>query len=797
MFRLNFKIALRNLWKNKGYTFINIAGLAVGMASCILIFIFVSYQLSFDQQFEKKDRIFRVVTNWTDQNGEGATKGVPLPMAGTLREEFPQLEKVAAIQSSGGQITVPDAMGKVIYKDDAQVFYAEPDFFEVLDFSWLTTKPVAALKKPNTVVLSEEKAKLYFGSWQQAVGKTLHFKNKPDLTVAGVFKDNPENSSFPLNVVVSYASYKNSRNKSWTYIGSSSECYFLLKEGVRISDVEAQMEKLNHRIYKNLPKGNIQYFHIQPLEDIHQNAAYGNFAHKIMEKSQLYGLVFIGAFLMLTACINFINLATAQAVSRSKEVGVRKVMGSRKGQLVMQFLGETVTVSMIALLIACVIAEVALPHMENLFNEKISFNLFSNPVIFLFLAGLVLIVSFFAGFYPALVMSGFSPALAIKNKVSPQTAGGLGLRKILVVLQFTITIILVIATIVVLKQMTYMRNKPLGFNPEAVASISLPADSLSRQKYTHFKERLLQLPGVQNASYFDVPPSSENVSETNFSLNGIKVEQYQVRTMFADAQYFDTFGLQLVAGKVLPKSDTTNAYIVNQTFLRRTAIKHPEEALGKMLTVHGITAPIVGVVKDFNDKSLHEEISPIAISSSNIEYYRMAVKMDSKAMLPAMKEVAKIWNSTFPDDVYEAHFVNDDINDYYETEKVMGVLFKVFSFVIIFISLTGLFGLISFVAAQRTREVAIRKVLGASDFELVSLLNGSFLLMVFIANIAAWPLAYIFADKWLSSFAYRIDLSIWPFIIAMAASMIVTFFTVSIRSYKSARTNPVDALKYE
>ena len=797
MFRLNFKIALRNLWKNKGYTFINIAGLAVGMASCILIFIFVSYQLSFDQQFEKKDRIFRVVTNWTDQNGEGATKGVPLPMAGTLREEFPQLEKVAAVQSSGGQLTVPDATGKVAYKDDAEVFYAEPDFFEILDFSWLTAKPVSALQKPNTVVLSEEKAVKYFGGWQQAVGKTLHFKGKPDLTVAGVFKDNPENSSFPLQVVISYVSYKNNYNKSWSYIGSSSECYFLLKEGVSIGDAEAQMEKLNHRIYKNISKGSQQYFVIQPLKDIHQNAAYGNFAHKIVEKSQLNGLVFIGAFLMLTACINFINLATAQAVSRSKEVGVRKVMGSRKGQLVIQFLGETITVSSISLLIACVIAEVALPHMQNLFNEKISFSLFGNPVMFLFLAGLVLVVSFLAGFYPAIVMSGFSPALAIKNKVSPRTAGGLGLRKILVVMQFTITIILVIATIVVLKQMAYMQNKPLGFNPEAVASLSLPADSLSRQKYTYFKERLLQLPGVQNASYFDVPPSSENVSETNFSLNGIKVEQYQVRTMYADAQYFNTFGLKIIAGKALPKSDTTNAYIVNQTFLRRTAIRHPEGALGKMLTVNGITAPIVGVVQDFNDKSLHEEISPIAISSSKIEYYRMAVKMDSKAIVPAMKEVAKIWNNTFQDDVFESHFVNDDLNAYYETEKVMSVLFKVFSIVIIFISLTGLFGLITFVAAQRTREVAIRKVLGASDFELVSLLNSSFLLMVFIANLAAWPLAYIFADKWLSGFAYRIELGFRPFIIAMAASMTVTFITVSLRSYRSAKTNPVDALKYE
>ena len=797
MFRLNFKIALRNLWKNRGYTFINLAGLSIAMASCILIFIFVRYQLSFDQQFLHKDRVFRVVTNWKDQNGDGATKGVPLPLAATLRQDFPQLEKVAAIQSSGGQITVADASGKVTYKDEPELFYAEPEFFEILDCNWLTGKPLSALKKPNTVVLSEEKAVKYFGGWQQAVGKTLHFKNEPDLTVAGVFKNNPQNSSFPLQVVISYVNYANKASKSWSYIGSSSECYFLLKNGTRLEDAAAQLQKLSQKIYKNLPEGNEQYFSIQPLSDIHKNPKYGNFAHKIMETGQLYGLMFIGLFLMLTACINFINLATAQAISRSKEVGVRKVMGSGRGQLVMQFLGETITVTTIALLIACVLAEIALPHMQNLFNENISFSLLEYPVIFLFLIGLVLTVSFFAGFYPAMVMSGFSPALAIKNKVSNKTGGGLGLRKVLVVMQFTITIILVIATIVVLKQMNYMRNKPLGFSPEAVASVKLPTDSLSRLKYTNFKERVVKLPGVNSVSYFDVPPSSGNVSETNFWLNGLQVETYQVRVMHGDAQYFDTFGLKMVAGKVLPKSDTTNAYVVNQTFLSKVAIKDPELALGKLLTINGVTAPIVGVMRDFNDKSLHEDISPIAISSAQTDYYRMAVKIDNKAMLSSMKKIEQLWNNTFQDDVYESGFVNDEINAYYETEKVMGILFEVFSGVIIFISFTGLFGLISFVASQRTREVAIRKVLGATDFELVSLLNGSFLMMVFIANITAWPVAYIFVDRWLAGFAYRINLSAWPFIAAMAASMTITFITVSIRSYKSAKTNPVDALKYE
>jgi putative ABC transport system permease protein len=517
-----------------------------------------------------------------------------------------------------------------------------------------------------------------------------------------------------------------------------------------------------------------------------------------MEKKEIYGLSIIGIFLILTACINFINLATAQAVGRSKEVGVRKVLGSGRKQLMIQFLSETLTISVISVLVASVLTEIALPHLQNLFSEHISFSIFEHPVIFVFLAGLVVLVSFLAGFYPAMVISGFNPALAIKNKIATSKAGGgLGLRRALIIFQFSITIILIIATLVVLKQMNYLKEKPLGFNPEAVSLVNVPADSLSILKQENLRSRISNIPGVLNVSLCSISPSSNDISERNFSLNGIENKDFSIRIINADDHYFDVFGLKIIAGKPLMKSDTTNGYVINQALLSKLHIARPEEALGKILSVGKRKAVIVGVIRDFNDKSLHQAISPIAIFSDRSSYYSMAIKMESKQTVPVMKEVERIWNSTFINDVYSADFVQDELNGYYATERLMSVLFKVFSAVIIFISFIGLFGLISFVALQRTKEIAIRKILGATTFELVTMLNGSFIKMVLVANLVAWPVAYIFISKWLSGFAYRTDAGLSPFVIGMVISMAITLITVSFRSFKTAKINPIDAIKYE
>ena len=797
MFKLNLKIALRNLWKYKGYTAINIFGLSIGLASCILIFIFVNYQLSFDKDYANSDRIYRVVTDWkyTDGN-EFSSSGTPLPLPAVFRNDFSQFEKVAAIQESGGIIKVKGQVGKAEVKDSEAVFYAEPSFFEIFDYKWLSGNPNQSLTAPNTVVLSEKMAKKYFGDWRKALGNSINFNADKDFKVTGVIKDNPQNSSFPLGIIFSYASYTNKNLKEWGSVSSGSECYVLLKKGITVADLAKPLQQhLNKYENQKDAPGKVNHT-FQPLDDIHHNEEYGNFAQQNTPYKQIFGLVVIGLFLLLTACINFINLATAQAISRSKEVGVRKVMGSQRKQLIWQFLSETALITLISLLLACVFAELTLPKMENLFGGDVSFSLFGQPIIFIFLFSLLVLVSFLAGLYPALIMSGFSPALAIKNKVAANS-GGVGLRKTLVVVQFAITAVLIVSTLVVIKQMSFIRDKSLGFDTEAITMVDLPSDSVSQLKYNTFKEKLLAINGVKSLSFNAGAPSSGSNNETSFTYNSSKNQDFQLNVKTADEEYFKTFGLTLVAGKTLSKSDTIKEFVVNETLLKKLNVKNPEEAIGKIMKVWGASGPIVGVVKDFNNYSLHEAIAPIAIFARKSRYSNAAIKLDKREIGRAMKNIESTFNATFPDYVYQNNFFDESLKGYYETERIMGALFKVFAGVVIFISFIGLFGLISFVATQRTKEIAIRKVLGASNLELIKMLNSSFLWMVLIANMVAWPVAYIFVNQWLASFQYRIELSVWPFILAMLISMTITIITVTLRSYRAAKANTIDALKYE
>lgn len=795
MFRLNLKIALRNLWKNKSYTLINVLGLSIGMACCILIFVFISFQLSFDKGYTNNGRIYRLVTDWSYNSLDDYSKGVPIPVIGAIKNDIAGFEKVGAISRNGGVVVVKDQTGKEKIKEDKAIYYAQPEFFDIFNITWLYGNQKNGLAEPNTVALAESMAQRYFGSAEQAMSKNLQI-NGTLLKVIGVFKDLPQNSSFPLRIVLSFETFFDKDNKDWDAVSSSNECYVLLKKGTTVSDLEAPMAQFNLKYNKGKQLAGNQSNRLQSLNDIHFDERYGSFGNNTITKKELYGLAIIGIFLLITACINFINLATAQSINRSKEVGVRKVMGSDRKQLIFQFLTETFAITVMALLIACVLSELSLPLLERLLNNKVQFSLFQNPLIFGFMALLVLVVSFLAGFYPAMIISGFNPALAIKNKVTVNT-GGLSLRKVLVVVQFAITVILIIGTLVIMDQMQYMRQKPLGFNSQSIAMIGLPGGEKNRTKHNTFKERALKIPGVEMISYCTMAPMSTNLNTTNFNFDGKENKDFEVRLAPSDENYFKLFDLKIVAGRVFPKSDTVNGYVVNQTFLKKVAIADPQLALGKVIDQNGRKAPIVGVVQDFNDQSLRESISPLAIYPEARRYYAIAVKVANSQIMPAMKQVEQLWNSTFPEEVYYAQFVDESINTYYEAEQTLGLLFKAFASIIIFISFIGLFGLISFVASQRTRELAIRKVLGASTKELVKMLNSSFLWMVFIANLVAWPLAYLFVSNWLAGFAYRIDLGIWPFIWAMLISMVVTLVTVSIRSYRAATANTIDALKYE
>lgn len=774
---------------------INVLGLSIGMASCILIFLFMRAQLSYDRSFHDSDRIYRLVTDWKYNNFDDYSSGVPLPTSATMREEIPSVEKIANLCKSSGVIQVKDNLGNTKIKTIKSVYFAEPQIFDVFKLDWISSRPVKELNETNTVVLSESEAKLFFEDPNIAVGKQINFWNSINLKVVGVFKDLPL-SSVPMNIVISYPTFYGKNNKEWDSVSASYQCFLLLKRGVTSENFQKELDIFNKKHLTDQKVSGNQLSRLQPLKDVHFSERYGNFADTSITKKELYGLAIIGLFLIFTACINFINLATAQSINRSKEVGVRKVLGSERSQLVTQFLTETFAVTLISVLIACVLAELSLPIMQNLFKDRVVFSLFGTPSIFVFLTGLLIFVSFLAGFYPALVVSGFKPVLALKNKITVNTRG-LSLRKVLVVVQFAITIILIIGTLVIINQMQYVRSKPLGFHNNSVVMISMPGDSTSRAMQGNFKTKLMQIEGVEMVSYGYQPPLSNWVNSTNFEFEGKENVDFEVRLMSADEHYFKLFELQVVAGKIYSSATGNKGYVVNETFCKKIGFSNPQAIIGKVIGWNDKATPIVAVVKDFNDKSLKESISPLTFYALQRQYDCAFIRIDPTKLQGISEKFETLFNRAFPNEVFKGSFLDEEIQSYYNAEEVMGVLFKFFAGVIIFISFIGLFGLISFVAKQRSREVAIRKVLGATTLELVKMLNGSFLVMVFLANMVAWPLAYLLVSAWLSGFAYRMDLSVYPFAIAMAISMFITLATVSLRSYKAAVANTVDALKYE
>lgn len=796
MFRLNLKIAWRTLWNHKRYTMINVLGLSVGLAGCMLIFIFSSYQLGFDKGYENRDRIYRVVTNWEYPSYKDYSKGVPVPVINAAKEELAGIEMAGALINRGGIVHIRDKSGKETFKSRESFYYADPDFFGIFKRPWLEGNPSRALTAPNQVALSARTAIRLFGSVSNAMGRNMTIGSTINLTVTGIFKDSPANSSFPLHIVISYSTFNSKKYIYWDGVNSAMEFYVLLRNGQTIATMQASINAFNKKHYGDAKIAGKQKNALQALSDIHFDPRYGSFSNDKVSRKELYGLGIIGIFLILTACINFINLSTAQVANRAKEVGIRKVMGGMRRQLFFQFLTETMTITLIATVIACVLTELAIPAMSSLLKIAPDVVFLGSPVFLGFMLVMVVLVGLLAGFYPAIILSGYSPVLAIKNK-SMVNSQGLGLRRLLVVIQFSITIVLLISTMVIMKQMAYLRDKPLGFNPEAVLMLSMPGDSLSQGKFSSFKAQALRIAGVKQLSYCQTAPSSNNITSSDFSYRGIKNADFELRNAKADADYFGLFGLQFVAGKAFDSKDEQNKVVVNETFLKKMGITDPNSVIDQVLNANGADMRITGVVKDYNDVSLKEKISALAIYPQKGEYYSIAVKLETVNIAPALKQLETLWSSQFPAYVYESSFLKEDLNAYYESERVMGILFKVAAGVIIFISVLGLFGLISFVAAQRSREVAIRKVLGASTIELVSLLNSSFVKMVLLANVIACPLAYVFVTQWLQGFEYRIEQSIWPFIYALMISLGITLLTVSIRSYRTAVGNVIAALKYE
>jgi putative ABC transport system permease protein len=801
MIRNYIRIAARKLLRNKSYTAINIIGLSVGIAACLLIFLIVQFELSFDTYHAKKDRIYRLVIASKNSEGTKYTSGIPFPVPDGLRSEYPQLEKVAAIfRRDDALIYILNNSANVEkkFKEETGTYYAEPQFFDIFDIKWLTGNPKTALSGPNDVILTRNTAIRYFGDWKTAIGKSIKYNNESIYKITGIIEDVPSNSDYQIKVVLSYKSYKEHNLNDfndWGSTNGSHNCLVLIPKSMHASQLNIYLSEI---VKKHISSDDAKYeIKFQPLSDVHFDTRFNGSA---FSKELIIALSLIAAFLLLIACVNFINLATAQSVNRSREVGVRKVLGSNKRQIISQFLGETASITIFAALLALVIAEISLPFINNLLQVKLSLNLFSNPVIIVFLIAISVLVICLSGFYPALILSGINPIEAFKNKISISTLGGISLRRGLVVLQFVIAQVLIIGMLVVVSQMDYFKNASYGFTKEEVVLVPIPNDSLSLRKIDVLKNRLLQQPGISKVSFSTFSPSDDSHWGSEFKFNGSSlITDFSADLKWADADYFKIYDIRFVAGKPYTQTDSINGLVVNQAFARKFGYNNPQDILGKKINFwhDAISAPIVGIVNDFHNRPLRGKIGPIVMGCWKDTYQLINIKIKTSETKQTLASIERIWNETYPDYVYDYQFLDQKIDDFYKKEDRLSQLYKVFAGIAIFISCLGLYGLVSFMAVQRTKEVGIRKVLGASVPHIIYLFSKEFTILISIAFLISVPVAYYFMHQWLENFVYRINLSISLFLISFLISITVAWLTVGYRAIKSATANPVKSLKYE
>lgn len=808
MLKSYFKIAWRNIVRHKAYTAINISGLTIGIAACLLIFVVIQFETSFETFRPNYKAIYHVVTQQTREEGFSYNPGVPIPTTEALRLDFPQT-KVAAINTAyGSQITVPDngatgGAGDKKFTENIGVMFMEPQFFDIFKADWLAGNP-SVLAQPNMVVIDKSSAEKYFGDWKSAVGKLLKMDNLINLKVAGVIDNAYPNTDLPLKILVSYITVKRYPDNyyfrsDWHSVSSNYQVFMQLPANESAEKINKQLKTFHYR-HANEKGKNTQIQFLQPLADMHFDTRFGNtLGDHMTTRASLRTMSFIAILIIIMASINFINLSTAQSVGRSKEVGIRKVLGSSRKQLVVQVMGETAIIVFGAVVLAIVIAKLALPYLKNVANVPDSISLLDAGSI-LFLCGVAIAVILLAGIYPALVVSGFKPVLALKNKITAASIGGIPLRRALVLGQFAISQFLIIVTMIAIKQMNYVNEADLGFNKEAVLIIPGYTDSISLAKLASYKQKLLQDPDVRTASFVSDAPSSENNWGTNFYFDHSNKENgITTFIKIGDADCFETFGLHFVAGKGYDQSDTARQVVVNETFLTKLNVK-PQDAIGKTVRLGGNNSPwlpIVGVVKDFKTNSLRDAVKPIVISPSKKFESEVAIKIQTKNLSKTVSTLQKQWESTFPEYAYNGYFLDENIAHFYNQENQMALIYKIFAGIAVFISCLGLYGLVSYMVVQRTKEVGVRKVLGASVSSIVYLFSKEFMILIALSFVIAVPVAWYMMTSWLQNFVYRIHISADVFVLAVVSSLLLAWLTVGYKAIKAALVNPVRSLRSE
>ncbi len=741
----------------------------------------------------------------------------PLPVAAALKTDIPQFAQIVpTFGTLDPQVTVLGSNANALdapvkYSERNEGILVEPSFFKLFNFRWLIGTP-DALSAPNVVALSETFARKYFTDPQQAIGKFLRINNIATMRVVGVLADPPANTSFPMNIVISYATKRTDKTQSfgfgafddWGSTSSNDHVFVKLPANFSVESANRLLETFSRKHYDGRKDNDKKSHFLSPLADFHHDDRFDTYSSKVpvVSRQRLGNLALVGGLLLLMACINFVNIASALAGKRAKEVGVRKALGSLQRQLIAQFLSETFLVVLVSLAVGLLLTYLLLPLLPDLFSVPADASLYFRPDLGLGLLGLLMLLTALAGLYPAFVLSSFSPLAVFRGQISGAGASrwlqGVTLRQSLIVLQFTTALVLIISTVINLQQMTYLGQIKLGFTKEGVFTFA--TDPTYRTRYTTLREELLRVPGVQSVTFMSDLPSSNNDWQGNFAFTDLtKDEDFSVSMKMADGDYLKTFGIEVLAGSPYATTDTMPKFLVNETLLKKLGIKNLASVIGRNLRVFGLPpSPIVAVVRDFHTNSAKDGgIKPLLMMAKDKFYWGGSVKIQTPNVAETVERIKATYARVFPEVAFEGRFYEDSLNNYYKAEQQMGLLYRLFAGLTVFIACLGLFGLATFTAEQRTKEIGIRKVLGASVSGIVALLSKDFLKLVLIAIVVASPVAWYVMNRWLQDFAYHIQIEWWIFAVAGLLAVSIALLTVSFQSIRAALMNPVKSLRSE
>jgi len=816
MIKNYFKTAIRNLGKNKIFSLINVSGLSIGISAALVIYLIVSYDFNFDKFQKDGDRVYRVVSDFVFSGEAYHNSGVTYPMARALKNEATGVELVVPFYTwgEGEKVSIPQTGKKepLVYKKQQNSVFADENYFKLIEYQWVSGSAASSLQQPYQVVLTESRAALYFPKLKAAdiVGKEIIFSDTVRTTVSGIVKDLPQNTDFNFKTFVSRATQETqlmsaADQDEWNNTNGASQLFIKLSPGISKTQVEKQVLDLFNKYRKKEAGDNsITGFQLQPLSDVHFNNVYGGFDDgRIAHKPTLYGLLAVAAFLLLLGCINFINLTTAQASQRAKEIGIRKTMGSSRQQLIFQFLSETFLLTFCAALVSVIITPLLLKIFSDFIPEGLHYTL--QPTTTAFLAVLVIAVSLLSGFYPALVLSSYKPVSVLKSQSAVNTgkSRNMWMRKSLTVSQFVIAQVFIIATILVGKQISYTLNKDMGFRKDAIVFFKTNYyDTVAAHRFL-LVEKLKAIPEIAMISLGNDPPTNNSNWTSTMKYNdGKKVTEAEVQVKLADTNYINLFQIKLLAGTNLRLSDTTNSLLINEAYAKVLGFNNLNQAIGKNIEWDKRTLPIVGVVANFHQRSLHEVIKPLILATRTAQQRAINIALqpqnaEGTTWKTGIAKIEKVWKEIYPEDAFEYNFLDETIRKYYTAEQNISKLLLWATGLAIFISCLGLLGLITYITNQRTKEIGVRKVIGASIMQIISLLSKDFLKLVLIAFVIAVPIAYVGAYKWLQNFAYKTSISGWVFIAGGLIMFSMALIILCIRTFKAAAANPVKSLRTE